>query len=193
MRALCSLLCIYLPIYNQSPLHWPTGVQPPQMQLQQLKLLTNTTRRDSKQRCNYVLSIGFLLFFLATNVCGTHVLHLLCLLFVLANLPWAVHVPVCGMTFPLLWLCAQWQNRELTRICFWVRVLSIITEINIVCGVFELLATLLLTCGSRLSFKYWLFQLGGSLQQVLSYQQGVGKRLIICVSRQHFMRVYERG
>lgn len=43
--ALCSLLCIYLPIYNQSPLHWPTGVQPPQMQLQQLKLLTNTTRR----------------------------------------------------------------------------------------------------------------------------------------------------
>lgn len=61
--ALCSLLCIYLPIYNQSPLHWPTGVQPPQMQLQQLKLLTNTTRRDSKQRCNYVLSIGFLLFF----------------------------------------------------------------------------------------------------------------------------------
>lgn len=135
----------------------------------------------------------FSAFFSTTNVCGTHVLHLLCLLFVLANLPWAVHVPVCGMTFPLLWLCAQWQNRELTRICFWVRVLSIITEINIVCGVFEYLATLLLTCGSRLSFKYWLFQLGGSLQQVLSYQQGVGMRLIICVSRQHFMRVYERG
>lgn len=93
--ALCSLLFIYLPIYNQSPLHCPTGVQPPQMQLQQLKLLTKTTRPDTKQRCNYVLSIGFLLYSLPTFAAPTFCTCFACFLF------WPTcHSPKQTYTYP---------------------------------------------------------------------------------------------
>lgn len=114
--ALCSLLCIYLPIYNQSPqsialANWQRATTADATATTEIVNKHDATRLEAAvQLCSlYWFSAAFF----PTNVCGTHVLHLLCFIFVLANLPWAVHVPVCGVTFPsLLWLCAQWQNRE---------------------------------------------------------------------------------
>lgn len=114
--ALCSLLCIYLPIYNQSPLHWPTGnVQPPQMQLQQLKLLTNTTRRDSKQRCNYVLSIGFLCCFFPYQRLRHPRFAPALLAFCFGQLAMGrtrTRIRHDVSVVVMVMVCAQWQNRE---------------------------------------------------------------------------------